>query len=154
MHLWYPRFHGHLVYLSSSYCLWLECSTGRLVPLIPGSSQPSLLVPATTLNIWLVLADLLIFVRSYFPCCCCKSDTYFFNYSALPPTPPTRETYCRSGSEWVVYFISEVKTRTTWPCSGGDHLLSWPLLGKHSSRLACKMYRSWLRLRIILHCLT
>lgn len=88
-HLLCLQSHGHLVSCTRFLSVWvslslspsffLECSGGRLVLLISGSSQPSLLIPAPTLNIWLVLADLLIFVPSYFPSCCCKTDTYSFN---------------------------------------------------------------------------
>lgn len=100
--------------------LWLECSSVRLFWLISGASQPSLLVPASTLNIWLVLADLLIFVLSYISSCCCKADTYFSNKTPTTSTQQPEHTVEREGeqSKWAVYLISEVKTHIAWLSSG------------------------------------
>lgn len=125
--------------LSLLLSVWLECSSGRLVLLIFGRSQPSLLVPATTLNIWLVLADLLVFAPRIFPVVAVKLiHTFSIRPPLLSPPPPfpfhQSEHYGGSGgqqSKWVVYFISGVKTHITWPSSGGNHLLSWIFLGKH-----------------------
>lgn len=68
-------------------------------PAHPQSSRPSVLGPAPTLNIQLVLADLLIFVPSYFPPCCCKTDTYSFNQTSS--VPPSSVLQCRSVSVCV-----------------------------------------------------
>lgn len=71
--------------LSLLLSVWLECSSGRLVLLIFGRSQPSLLVPATTLNIWLVLADLLVFAPRIFPVVAVK---LIHTFSIRPPPHP------------------------------------------------------------------